>query len=78
MSRIVHPVSTSRCYNKLPVVLRLPQHLAADTVLNFSASATYFLDPGFATAVADRFRGSLLSPLPRDLPKAPGMDRRDP
>ena len=45
MSRIVHPVSTSRCYNKLPVVLRLSQHFAADTVLNFSVSATYFLDP---------------------------------
>ena len=45
MSRVVHPVSTSRCYNKLPVVLRLPQHLVADTVLNFSASVMYFLDP---------------------------------
>ena len=45
MSRTVHPVSTSRCYNKLPVVLRLPQHLVADTVLNFSASAMYFHDP---------------------------------
>ena len=45
MSRIVHPVSISRCYNKLPVVLRLPQHLVADTILNFSASITYFLDP---------------------------------
>ena len=45
MSRIVHPVSTSRCYNKLPVVLWLPQHLVADAVLNFSDSATYFLDP---------------------------------
>ena len=41
----MHPVSASRCYNKLPVVLRLPQHLAAGTTLNFSASHTYFLDP---------------------------------
>ena len=45
MSRVVHPVSTSRCYKKLPVVLRLPQHLVADTVLNFYASIMYFLDP---------------------------------
>ena len=45
MSRTVHPVSAYRCYNKLPVVLRLPQHLVSETVLNFSASATYFQDP---------------------------------
>ena len=45
MTRVVHPVSTSRCYNKLPVVLRLPQHLTANNILNFSASTTYFLDP---------------------------------
>ena len=43
--RVVHPVSTSRCYNKLPVVLRLPRHLAVNTVLNFSSGTTYFLDP---------------------------------
>ena len=58
MSRIVHPVSTSRCYNKLPVVLRLPQQLVADTVLNFSASATYFLDPDLR----------LLSPIASEVP----------
>ena len=44
LPRTVHPVSASRCYNKLPVFLRLPQHLAAGTTLNFSASHTYFLD----------------------------------
>ena len=27
------------------MVLRLPQHLALNTVLNFSSSTTYFLDP---------------------------------
>ena len=58
MSRIVHPVSTSRCYNKLPVVLQLPQHFGADTVLNFSASATYFLDPD----------SRLLSPIASEVP----------
>ena len=58
MSRVVHPVSTSRFYNKLPVVLRLPQHLVADTVLNFSASVTYFLDPD----------SRLLSPITLEVP----------
>ena len=58
MSRIVHPVSTSTCYNKLPVVLWLPQHLVADTVLNFLASATYFLDPD----------SQLLSPITSEVP----------
>ena len=43
--RRVHPVSAARCYNKLPVVLQLPQHLAPQAVLNFSDSTTYFLDP---------------------------------
>ena len=60
MSRIVHPVSASRCCNKLPVVLRLPQHLTADTVLNFSASATYFLDPD----------SRLLSPIASEVPSS--------
>ena len=41
----VHPVSATRCYNKLPVILLLPQHLTPHTVLNFSDSTTYFLDP---------------------------------
>ena len=54
----MHPVSTSRCYNKLPVVLRLPQHLAAGTTLNFSASHTYFLDPD----------SRLLSPIASEVP----------
>ena len=58
MSRTVHPVSASRCYNKLPVVPRLPQHLAAGTVLNFSASHTYFLDPD----------SRLLSPIASEVP----------
>ena len=58
MSRIVHPVSTSRCCNKLPVVLQLPQHLVADNVLNFSTSATYFLDPD----------SRLLSPIASEVP----------
>ena len=58
MSRTVHPVSASRCYNKLPVVLRLPQHLAAGTVLNFSASTTYFFDPD----------SRLLSPIASEVP----------
>ena len=74
MSRTVHPVSASRCYNKLPVVLRLPQHLAAGSVLNFSASRTYFLDPD----------SRLLSPIasevpcstPGCVPNSSGMDRR--
>ena len=61
MSRIVHPVSTFRCYNKLPVILRLPQHLVADTILNFSASATYFLDPD----------SRLLSPISSEVPCSP-------
>ena len=61
MSRTVHPVSTSRCYNKLPVVLWLPQHLVADTVLNFSASAVYFLDPD----------SRLLSPIASEVPCSP-------
>ena len=56
--RVVHPVSTSRCYNKLPVVLRLPRHLAVNTVLNFSASTTYFLDPD----------SRLLSPIASEVP----------
>ena len=43
--RRVHPVSAARCYNKLLVVLRLPQHLSPQAVLNFSDSTTYFLDP---------------------------------
>ena len=58
MARVVHPVSTSRCYNKLPVVLRLPQHLAMNTVLNFSSSTTYFLDPD----------SRLLSPIASEAP----------
>ena len=58
LPRTVHPVSASRCYNKLPVVLRLPQHLAAGTVLNFSASHTYFLDPD----------SRLLSPIASEVP----------
>ena len=58
MPRTVHPVSAFRCYNKLPVVLRLPQHLAAGTVLNFSASTTYFLDPD----------SRLLSPIASEVP----------
>ena len=58
MSQTVHPVSASRCYNKLPDVLRLPQHLAAGTVLNFSASTTYFLDPD----------SRLLSPIASEVP----------
>ena len=56
--RVVHPVSTSRCYNKLPVVLRLPRHLAVNTVLNFSSSTTYFLDPD----------SRLLSPIASEVP----------
>ena len=56
--RVVHPVSTSRCYNKLPVVLRLPQHLALNTVLNFSSSTKYFLDPD----------SRLLSPIASEVP----------
>ena len=56
--RVVHPVSASRCYNKLPVVLRLAQHLSATTVLNFSASVTYFLDPD----------SRLLSPIASEVP----------
>ena len=56
--RVVHPVSASRCCNKLPVVLRLPQHLSTSTVLNFSASATYFLDPD----------SRLLSPIASEVP----------
>ena len=43
--RRVHPVSAARCYNKLPVVLQLPRHLAPHDVLNFTDSMTYFLDP---------------------------------
>ena len=58
MTRVVHPVSTSRCYNKLPVVLRLPQHLAANNILNFSVSTTYFLDPD----------SRLLSPIASEVP----------
>ena len=41
----MHPVSAARCYNKLPVVLQLPQHLVPQAALNFSDSTTYFLDP---------------------------------
>ena len=58
LPRTVHPVSASRCYNKLPVVLRLPQHLAAGVTLNFSASHTYFLDPD----------SRLLSPIASEVP----------
>ncbi len=58
MSRIVGPVSNSRCYNKLSVVLRLPQHLAVNTVLNFSSSTMYFLDP----------YSRLLSPIASEVP----------
>ena len=43
---------------KLPVVLWLPQHLVAVTVLNFSTSATYFLDPD----------SRLLSPIASEVP----------
>ena len=43
--RRVHPVSAARCYNKLPVVLQLPRHMAPQAVLNFTDSTTYFLDP---------------------------------
>ena len=58
MDRVVHPVSTPRCYIKLLVVLRLPQHLAMNTVLNFSSSTTYFLDPD----------SRLLSPIASEVP----------
>ena len=63
-ARIVHPVSTARCYNKLPVVLRLPQHLAPHTVLNFSASTTYFLehDSLLLSLIASEFSCSSLFP----------------
>ena len=63
--RVVHPVSTPRCYNKLPVVLRLPQHLALNTVLNFLSSTTYFLDPD----------SRLLSPMSRARPCSPPSTR---
>ena len=58
LPRTVHPVSASRCYNKLPVVLRLPQHLSTGAVLNFSDSQTYFLDPD----------SRLLSPIASEVP----------
>ena len=58
MARIVHPISASRCYNKLPVVLRFPQHLALNTAMNFSSSTTYFLDPDLR----------LLSPIASEVP----------
>ena len=77
MSRTVHPVSTSRCYNTLPVVLLLPQHLAADTVLNFSASATYFLDPDSWLFVPHRVRGPVFCPFPSDISDTSRVDRRD-
>ena len=58
MARIIHPVSAARCYNKLPIVLRLPQHLSPTTTLNFSSSTTYFLDPD----------SRLLSPIALEVP----------
>ena len=58
MARVVHPVSAARCYNKLPMVLRLPQHLSPTTTLNFSTSTTFFLDPD----------SRLLSPIASEVP----------
>ena len=58
MARVVDLVSAARCYNKLPVVLHLPQHLTPHTVLNFSDSTTYFLDPD----------SHLLSPIASEVP----------
>ena len=58
MARVVHPVAAARCYNKLPVVLRLPQHLSPNSALNFSKSTTYFLDPD----------SMLLSPIASEVP----------
>ena len=58
MARVEHPVAAARCYNKLPVVLQLPQHLSPHTALNFSRSTTYFLD----------LDSSLLSPIASEVP----------
>ena len=45
LARMVHLVSAARCYNKLPVVLRLPQHLTPPYCPQLLDSTTYFLDP---------------------------------
>ena len=57
MARMVHPISTTRCYNKLPVVLRLPQHLTPHMSSTFR-QVPPFLDPD----------SRLLSPIASEVP----------
>ncbi len=74
--RVVHPVSTPTCYNKLPVVLLLPQHLALNTVAQLLLEHHLLPGPGFATALAHRVGSTMLNAVSCRLSDSSGMDLR--